>query len=321
MSPRLVAIGECMIEMAPAGASDLFRMAFSGDTFNTAWYARRLLPAGWQVDYATAVGADPVSDRMVDFIAGSGIGTGHVARVPDRGVGLYLISLDRGERSFTYWRSQSAARCLADDPERLDAALAGAGMAYVSGITLAILEPAARARLLAALARARAAGVPVAFDPNLRPRLWPDTATMCAAVMQAAATSDIVLPSHEDEATFFGDAAPEATLERYREAGCTVIVVKNGPGRILAADGAARIVFDPEPVREVRDTTAAGDSFNAGFLAARAAGATLERSVAAGSAVAAQVIQGPGALVDIGQGNGQGSGNGLVGPAGLEPAT
>ena len=317
MSRRLVAIGECMIEMAPAGGADQFRMAFSGDTFNTAWYAQRLLPKDWRVDYVTAVGTDPVSDRMVGFIAEAGIGTGHIARVPDRGVGLYLISLDRGERSFTYWRSHSAARLLAEDERRLDAALDGAGLAYVSGITLAILEPAARDRLLAALARARATGVPVAFDPNLRPRLWPDTASMCAAVMEAAATSDIVLPSHEDEATFFGDASPEATLERYRGAGCRVIVVKNGPGQILAADGEARIDFSPEPVKTVRDTTAAGDSFNAGVLAARAAGAPLAAAVADGSRVAAKVIQGPGALVDIWQGEA----GGLVGPAGLEPAT
>jgi len=127
MSRRLVAIGECMIEMAPAGGADLFRMAFSGDTFNTAWYAQRLLPKDWRVDYVTAVGTDPVSDRMVGFIAEAGIGTGHIARVPDRGVGLYLISLDRGERSFTYWRSHSAARLLAENERRLDAALDGAG--------------------------------------------------------------------------------------------------------------------------------------------------------------------------------------------------
>lgn len=299
MRRRLVAIGECMIEMAPAGEADVFRMAFSGDTFNTAWYARRLLPADWAVDYVTAVGTDAMSNRMVDFIAGARIGTGHVARVADRGVGLYLISLDRGERSFTYWRSHSAARLLAEDEGQLDAALAGAGLAYFSGITLAILEPQARARLLAALGRARAAGVQVAFDPNLRPRLWPDAASMCAAVMAAAAVSDIVLPSHEDEATHFGDASPQATLVRYSAAGCGVVVVKNGAGRILAAKGASHVTYDPEPVESVRDTTAAGDSFNAGFLAARLAGRPLTESVAAGSGVAAKVIQGPGALVPV----------------------
>ncbi|MCA8880576.1 MAG: sugar kinase [Rhodobacteraceae bacterium] len=297
--PRFVAIGECMIEMAPSGGADQFRMNFAGDSFNTAWYARKLLSATWQVDYVTAVGTDAVSDRMVAFFESSGIGTAHVGRKPERGVGLYLISLDRGERSFTYWRGQSAARLLAEDPGRLDAALKGASLAYVSGITLAILAPEARARLLAALDCGRRAGMAIAFDPNLRPRLWPNVAAMRAAISDTARISDIVLPSHEDEAAYFGDGSPEATLERYLGAGATTVVVKNGAERIVAADPRGRFDLRPEPVRDVRDTTAAGDSFNAGFLACHLSGGTLAESVVAGSVIAAKVIRGPGALVEI----------------------
>ena len=280
-----------MVELAPAGQG-LLRQGFAGDTFNTAWYLKRLCPQ-WQVDYLSAVGRDAISDAMLGFMAGAGIGTEHVVRRAERTVGLYLISLDRGERSFSYWRGQSAARTLADEPEALRRGLAGAGLVVISGITLAILAPDRRKVLLEAL---RVSGAVIAFDPNMRPRLWPDRAEMLAAVAEAAGVADIVLPSFDEEAALMGDATPEATLARYRAMGPRVVVVKNGGGRIHACDAAGEVRFDPTPIKPV-DTTAAGDSFNAGFLAQFLAGAGLVASVAAGSALAGRVIGRPGALV------------------------
>ncbi|MFT7059715.1 MAG: 2-dehydro-3-deoxygluconokinase, partial [Pseudorhodobacter sp.] len=185
--PRFVAIGEAMVEMAPSGADGNFKMGFAGDTLNTAWYMRRALPQAWQVDYLTALGTDGVSDNMVGFLKEAGIGTDHIARLSGRTVGLYLIELKDGERSFAYWRGQSAARLLAADAARLQAGLTGAGVILLTGITLAILESADRETLYAALANARAMGAQVVFDPNLRPKLWPDAETMCRVIMEAAA--------------------------------------------------------------------------------------------------------------------------------------
>lgn len=295
---RIIAIGECMVELAPLGEPGCFRLGYAGDTFNTAWYLRRLLPESAQVDYLTAIGTDQISAQMLAMMAQAGIGTAHVARVPERSVGLYLIELRDGERSFSYWRDHSAARLLAADPARLAQALDGADLAYLSGITLAILNETDRARLLDALAHLRKAGGRVAFDPNLRPRLWPSTQAMCAAVMQAAAHSDILLPSFEDEASFFGDPDPQATLERYARAGAGEIIVKNGAGPILASlDGARCPAFTPPPVPQVVDTTAAGDSFNAGFLAARLSRQGAEPALRAGATLAARVIGTRGALI------------------------
>ncbi|PWW01692.1 2-keto-3-deoxygluconate kinase [Hoeflea marina] len=296
---RFVSIGECMVEMAPAGPEGQFRLGYAGDTLNTAWYVRRLLPSGWQVEYLTAVGTDPISDRMLEFIAAAGIDTGNIARLPDRTVGLYLIELSNGERSFAYWRSQSAARKLADDPERLGSAIHGAAVIYLSGITLAILDGDGRDLLIAALAGARAAGAIVVFDPNLRPRLWSGVGAMRKAVMQAAGQADIVLPSHDDEASFFGDADIEATARRYAAAGAGLVVVKNGAGRIATLDAGELAFHDPLSVSEVVDSTAAGDSFNAGFLAAHLAGASRAEAVAAGCDIAARVIGARGALVEV----------------------
>jgi 2-dehydro-3-deoxygluconokinase len=293
---RVLAVGECMVELAPVGDA-LYRRGFAGDTYNFAWYLRRLLPADWRVGYGTWLGTDALSDELEAAIAEAGIDTTAIRRTSDRTVGLYMIELRDGERSFTYWRSQSAARLLASDAAWLEAQLEGASLVLFSGITLAVVEPEHRATLLAALARARAGGTTIAFDSNLRPRLWPDTRTMCTALMQAADVADIALPSFEDEQRYFGDETIDATLDRYRARGARTVVVKNGADAIVAWDateGAARL--QPPRVAAV-DTTAAGDSFNAGFFAARLRSASLPEALGAGARLAAAVVGHPGALV------------------------
>jgi len=190
---RIVSIGECMVEMAPCEGARTFQAAFAGDTFNTAWYLKHLRP-DWTIDYVTCVGTDAISDQMCDFIADAGVGIDHIGRLADRTVGLYMIQLDDGERSFAYWRGQSAARDLMKTPARVAQAVTGADIVYLSGISIGILDDAGRAHLKQVLADARAAGSQIAFDPNLRPRLWPDTQTMCDAVMAFASVSDIVFP-------------------------------------------------------------------------------------------------------------------------------
>ena len=195
---RFVAIGECMVEMAPQVQPDHYRMGFAGDTLNTAWYLRQLIDDNKSVDYFTAIGTDVASDRLMTFLIDAGIGTQHILRRDDRTLGLYLIQLTMGERSFSYWRGQSAARTLAVDPAVLAAAIAGADLVYFSGITLAILPPSDRINLLKTLAYYRISGGQVAFDSNLRPKLWNTTKVMKDWVMRAAAVSDIVLPSHDD---------------------------------------------------------------------------------------------------------------------------
>ena len=294
---RVVSIGECMVEFAPAD-SGLFAMGFAGDTFNTAWYLRRLLPVTSTVSYLSAVGTDDISERMVGFMAADGIDVDLVQRMPGQNVGLYLIQLTNGERSFAYWRSTSAARHLADDAAKLDAALRGADLIYLSGITLAILSVDARSRLIAALADARAGGSRIAFDPNIRPALWPDAQVMRAAITDLSAQADIVLPSYDDEARHFGDRTPVETARRYAGSGASVVVVKDGPQPVVtwhAGKSAAHQV--PTPTAPILDTTAAGDSFNAGFLASYLLDASLTRAVETGMSLAARVIAGKGALV------------------------
>lgn len=294
---RILSVGECMIELSDAG-DGLWRSGFAGDTLNTAWYLRALVPATTEVGYFTAVGVDPLSDQMLAFMREAGIGTGAIRRHPTRVPGLYAIALKDGERSFTYWRDTSAARTLAEDPAALGAAFGAADMIYLSGITVAILDGAGREHLFAALADARAAGRRIVFDPNLRPRLWPSAEAMCAAVTEAARLSDVVLPSFDDEAQYFGDADPEATARRYLDAGAEEVLVKNGGAEmVLALAGApTRRLPALERVAPV-DTTGAGDSFNGGYLAARLDGVEPGEAAVRGHAVAMRVVGHKGALV------------------------
>ncbi|MEO1536956.1 MAG: sugar kinase [Pseudomonadota bacterium] len=293
--PRLLSIGECMIELAPT-EEETFSMGFAGDTFNTAWYARRLASADTQVAYLSAIGDDEPSDRMRAFMEDAGIVPELAARAR-RSVGLYMISLKDGERSFSYWRSASAAPTLADDLERLPCK--PGDIAFFSGITMAILDDTARKRFLSVLAEARTTGVQIAFDPNLRPRLWPDTATMCDWIMQAAHVADIALPSFEDEQGYFTDANIRATADRYASAGATTVVVKDGPGPVLLRHDGTEATVPPSPVAKVVDTTAAGDSFNAGFLVGLMEGLSADDAVRQGCELARKVIGARGALVKL----------------------
>ncbi|GHF45960.1 sugar kinase [Seohaeicola zhoushanensis] len=290
-----LAIGECMVELAPIGDGAM-RMGFAGDTFNTAWYARRLLPDDWSVAYGTCVGTDQVSDDMLAFMAAERIDTSAIRRLPDRTVGLYMISLRDGERSFSYWRGQSAARRLADDPDALDRMLAGRSAVHVSGITLAILPQPDREALCAALARARAKGSHIAFDTNLRPRLWESPEAMKAGLTLGASVADTVLPSFDEETQLFGDATPAETAHRYAALGAREIAVKNGAQDLHVMAENHIHVFTPPRVRQV-DSTAAGDSFGAAWLSARLTGADIDTAAQRAMGLASRVVQERGALV------------------------
>jgi 2-dehydro-3-deoxygluconokinase len=295
LNRNVVGIGEAMVEFAPVG-ENIYRRGFAGDTLNTCWHIAQIVGGHGEVRYFTRVGADPFSVEFLDFLAASGIASGAIHRDAQRSIGLYVISLSGAERSFSYWRDSSAARRLADDFDAVLAAITGVGLIHISGITLAIIGEAGRRNLLKALDVARSKGSIVSFDPNARPRLWRDTAEMQHALREALAVTDIALPSFDDEAKLWGDGDPEDTVKRMTAAGVREIVVKNGQETVaLFNDGALARVPTPA-AGKVRDTTGAGDSFNAGYLAGRLVGMTPLNACQLGQEVAGEIIRHFGAL-------------------------
>jgi len=290
----VLCLGEMMVEVAarPDGTA---RMGFGGDTFNTAVYLTRL---GQPTGYLTAFGDDPWSALARAALAEEGVSDAACPTAPGETMGLYAIRTDAaGERTFTYWRQNAPARGLFGPwyGPAVEDCLLSATLVYLSGITLWLYDAPSSDRLFALLAKARAAGVRVAFDGNYRPRLWgADRGAARAAYARMLRLTDICLATDEDERALWDDASATDSLARLRDWGVAEVVVKSGPkGALLTSGIWVPTTPDPAPV----DTTAAGDSFNAAYLAARLSGQPPEAAAAAGNALAAKVIRHPGALM------------------------
>lgn len=297
LRPPVVSIGECMVELA-RGDDGRFGLAFGGDTLNTAVYLAR---AGVDVAYATALGDDPYSSAILDLARREGVGTSLIATFPGRTPGLYLIETSaQGERTFHYWRERSPARELLDGPAApaVVEALVRAGLIYFSGITLSLYSEQGLARFADALAQARAAGATIVMDGNYRPRGWQRGRALARDVMRRFwALAHIGLPTFDDEAQLWDDPDPQATVTRLRGLGVREIAVKLGQdGALIQSDGGPVKVPAPERITPV-DTTGAGDSFNAAYLAARMRGLEREDAAIAGHRLAGIVIQHRGAIV------------------------
>jgi 2-dehydro-3-deoxygluconokinase len=297
---RIASIGECMIELRHRSASAL-DLAYGGDTLNTAVYLARLTRGSdARIDYVTALGADAYSDAMLAMWRDEGIATDLVARLPGRLPGLYTIRTDaRGERSFTYWRSASAARDMLRDgrAEQVGAALEGYDLLYLSGITLSILDQPQRMALFAIADRVRAHGGRVAFDGNYRPVGWPSAEAARAAFEEMLSRVDIALPTLDDEQALFGVKAAPECADRLRRCGVTEIAIKLGERGCFLSSMHLTGEVAAEPIDQVVDSTAAGDSFNAGYLAARLLGADSAEAARLGNRLAARVIAHPGAII------------------------
>lgn len=294
--PRVVSFGECMVELSrlPDGGA---RIGYGGDTLNTAVYMARL---GLDVRYATALGADPWSEDMRVAWRAEGVGLDLVLDHPTRSPGVYGIQTDaRGERTFTYWRNNSAARDFfhLEGSEAALAAMTASDVLYLSGISLSLFDDADRARLVTVAYGIRARGGAVAFDPNFRARNWASAQTARGAIESLAPAISVALPTFEDEAALHGDLTPEDTARRWRDLGVEEVVVKMGPdGALVEVDGVIHRIAT-ERVNPI-DTTGAGDSFNAAYLHGRLSGASRPDAAKAGNALAGRVVRSRGAIMN-----------------------
>jgi 2-dehydro-3-deoxygluconokinase len=284
-----------MVELT-RGSNGAWNVGYAGDTYNTAVYLARL---GCKTSYLTAVGEDPFSAEMRAAWCAEGIDASLALVDPDHLAGIYAVQTDSvGEREFYYWREHSAARYFFRLPGAADALdnAANAGLLYLSGITLSLFNEAERAKIVSLCREVRARGGRVAFDPNYRPRGWPNPSDAKAAISSIAPYVTTALPTFEDEATLFGDGTPERTAQRWRSLGVEEVVIKLGASgcTVVGSQGAYDV-----PARKVaaKDTTGAGDSFNAAYLAARAGGASLLEAAQEGHRLASKVVLHAGAII------------------------
>ncbi|HEY7774401.1 MAG TPA: sugar kinase [Marinagarivorans sp.] len=292
--------GECMIELKGNPATGI-RQGYAGDTLNTALYFNRLVRnKGIDTHYITALGTDAFSDHMVAFWQSEHIKTDFVLRDPSRLPGIYAIAVDEnGERQFSYWREQSAAKFyfegILDSPTFR--ALSRLQALYLSGISLAILPTAGRARLLELLRAIKANGGAIYFDNNFRPKLWQDYNSAKTLYSQVLALADIALLTLDDEHALFGASTAEAVLTRLAPLAIPEIVIKQGAGPCVVKAAKRVHKVDAVAVAKPVDTTAAGDSFGAAYLACRLLGGSVEAAASAGHRLAAAVIQHEGAIL------------------------
>jgi 2-dehydro-3-deoxygluconokinase len=291
-APPIVVAGEGMIELARDAAG--WRVHYGGDTLNMAVHLARF---GLHPAFLTALGSDPFSkDLRTSAWVQEGIDTSLVLVDPERAAGLYAITTDAaGDRSFTYWRRDSAATALFAHPQ-IDAALArviGTRLFVFSLISLAVLDDSGRAALLGVAEQVRAAGGRVAYDGNYRARLWRDREEAQAWHARAIALADIGLPTIDDEIALTGEADPEAVAARWRALGCPEVVVKLGADGCLLPDGTR--LAPPERLVPA-DTSGAGDAFCAGYLAGRRQGLAPAEAALRGHRLAAWVVMRRGAI-------------------------
>ncbi len=294
---RSICVGEAVIELA-RGGDGRFALGCSGDAFNTAIYLAR---AGQSVAFAGALGDDPYSDRVVALATAEGVDTDLILRAAHRLPGLTLIEDDgKGGRRVDAWCDGAPARELFELPNwsRIAEALTAARLVYFSGITLSLYSNTGIGRFLAAVEMARSQGAKIAFDGNFRPRGWKgDLSRARTVTAEALKRVDIALPAYDDEAVLWGDPSPEATIARLQAFGVTEIVVKNGPNSALVAVGDGRDTVPVPAVVTPVDSTAAGDGFNAGYLAARLSGAAAADAATAAHKLAGEVIRHRGAIM------------------------
>lgn len=305
---RIGMFGECMIELNGEPFKSI-KQSYGGDTLNSAIYLSRCIRDNQnspqvQIDYITAVGNDLLSQQLVQRWEKEKINTQFVFKSSTRHCGLYFIQLDeRGERSFQYWRNESAAKYFFSEFEQNGSIsdLKKLNYLLLSGISLAILPIEDKPKLINLLRELKTAGVKIIFDGNFRPKLWSNynQELIKQWYEHIYKLTDIALITEEDETAIWGETSHDKLVARLHDYGISIVVVKLGEnGCLLSEQNTSKVYIATRLINQVVDTTSAGDSFNAGFLYYLLMNKSLEEACQFGNFVASIVIQHHGAIID-----------------------
>ncbi|CAI3798541.1 sugar kinase [Rheinheimera sp. MM224] len=297
----MAVLGEVMIELAPAGAG-LFRSGVAGDTYNTAVMLSQL---GADVCYATALGDDNFSTEIRQAMQQHGLTTNAVLTLKAQQPGLYCISNSaNGERSFSYWRQQSAARQAFQSEvlfEQLLQAISHCRDIYWSGITLSLMSDGVLSRWLTFLQRLQSRGGRVYFDTNFRATLWQGRDDKLLCYQAALLHCDYFLPSLDDSLAIWGCDSLTQTLDQLQSvlpvSGPVPVICLTADQLVLWLEAGTVHQFSLKFSDQMLDATGAGDAFSGALIAALQQGLIAESAVQIAHAAASLVVQHQGAIL------------------------
>lgn len=292
MASEILALGEPMVEFNQTGGDRQYLQGFGGDTSNAAIAAAR---QGARVGYLSALGDDVYGDMLRDLWTGEGVDHSDVRTDRDAFTAVYFVNHDAKGHHFSFFRKGSAASRMKPHDLPRDR-IANAKVLHLSGISAAISDTACDT-CFAAIDIARAAGVQVSFDTNLRLKLWP-IARARAVMRELIRLSDICLPSLEDVSAISGLTDPDALLDFCLGLGAKLVALKMGERGAFVSDGKQRLRIPPHACKPV-DATGAGDTFGGALLARLVAGDGLETAARYATVAAALSTEGYGAVQPI----------------------
>ena len=282
---------------------NLTTRSFGGDTLNTSVYLSRLFPNDQTaIHYVTGLGIDPFSQEMLEQWQKENIKTDLIQRLDNKIPGLYAIMTDsNGERSFYYWRNDAAAKfwLKTEQTEQICEEITTFDYIYLSGISIAILDEYSIDRLIELLEKFKANGGKVIFDNNYRPRLWRSQEYAQNVYSKILSYTDIAFLTQDDEQMLWGNTHYQDSIIRSKKLNVSEIIIKRGSESCIVETLNERVEVPANIITKdkIVDTTAAGDSFSAGYLSARLKGGTIEDAIQKGHDLAGTVIQHRGAII------------------------
>lgn len=289
----VVAMGEAMVEFNQTRAGEpAYLQGFGGDTSNMVIAAAR---QGARTAYITRVGDDEFGRMLLDLWRREGVDPQAVAVDGAAPTGVYFVTHGPSGHLFSYLRAGSAASRMRVEDLPVDRIRESAFL-QASGISLAISANAADC-VLAAFEEARAAGVRVALDSNLRLKLWP-LARARTVIGAAIALADYFFPSLDDVQALSGLRDEDAIIDWSHRLGARNVLLKLGERGVIVSDGTRRETIAGFKVDAV-DATGAGDCFCGAALARLAAGDALIDAARYANAAAALSTTGFGAVAPL----------------------
>lgn len=267
----MVTVGETMVLLHPPSESTLryapfFTHSIAGAESNVALALARL---GKKTRWISRLGDDPFGDMIIATLAGEGVDTSCVIRDTGAPTAVFFREFKAfGEPQVYYYRRHAAASHLAPEDMRPQW-LSGARLLHVTGITPA-LGPRTLEAVIHIMRQARQQGLIVAFDPNLRRKLW-DENTARQALLSLVPLCDIFLPGIEEAEFLFGPHAPADYVAAFHALGPQVVALKMGEQGSLGSlksgvEAQASLHAPAYPIAQVIDPIGAGDAFAAGLL-------------------------------------------------------